>query len=260
MGSRVSLAPDAGFPAAHTLRWFLFAAGLAAAWACRSRIRRSLTSVDGGAWFTTFLYGGFFVLFAWYHQVSSSERFIGVLNPIVFVLLGGALVGGWDELRPRFESVLGERSEFWTKAFLGCWLLVTGMTVWIKASTWGLARPFATDRPLACYAEVYRKVDGAERLLYGPSGDLPTYQFETRPKTFEIPEGSAPESLGAWLDERADLAVVDGEMAEKPFLSAHFESLEDRRVRLKSDIPGWTVEYADAHHEPPHVLVLRRLD
>ena len=195
-----------------------------------------------------------FVLFAWYHQISSSERFIGILNPIVFVLLAGAAVRGWDVLQPR----LGSRAPFWGKTALALLSGTLLASFGVKAATWGLAHPFETDRPLACYRDVFDRVDGASGVIYGHSGDLSFYQFEKPRQSTSIPKGPAPDDLSVWLNERGKMFVVDWEMAGTSFLSRHFDSVTDHSVRLVNPIKGWTVSYADPHHTHPHVLVLTR--
>jgi len=251
------LSPDGTFPVGYTLRWILLAAGLAAVWGCRRRVFESLGRANGGTWFTAFLYGGFFILFAWYHQVSSSERFIGVLNPIVFVLVAGAFAALWDRIRAAL-SRFGGRLNFWSKTAVGLAAGVVFASTGIKASVWGLARPFTTDRPPACYREVFERVNGRDGVLYGPSGDLSYYQFDRRPQVIEVPAGAPPPSLAEWLKGKVEMLVVDAGTMERPFLSGHFERAGDRGVRLVHEIPGWRLSYLDPHHAPPHVMIFER--
>ena len=74
-----------------------------------------------------------------------------------------------------------------------------------------------------------------------------------------VPDGPPPADLGAWLEGRGvDAAVVDWEMAARPFLSGHFEAVEGHGLRATVRIPGWDVVYTDRDHRPPHVMLLEK--
>ncbi len=250
------LSPAESFPLAYVLRWPLLAAGAASLWRARRRILESLKRWEGPAWFTLSLWGIFFVLFAWYQQVSSSERFIGPLNPMLSILAAAVLVRGGRDF---YDTVLKGRDvrryTLWAvRGGVGLALIVLA----IKVFNWGLLNPFVSDRPAACYRYVHAQVDGAPGpVLFGPSGELTIWYLKSPPPTVAIPEGEAPADLAVWLKERnIRRVVVDWDMASRPFLRTHFRSAGDRGVAMTRMIPGWRVVYIDGRHSPPHVIML----
>ncbi|MFC1679149.1 ArnT family glycosyltransferase [Elusimicrobiota bacterium] len=256
--SLACLAPSSSFPLPYTLRWLFVIAMAGVLWGARGRIRSELRERRGEAWFTALLLALFFFLFSWYHQVSSSERFIGPLNPILFLLLARAAVLTWDEYSPRLERF--PKVKQWLPGVLAGLVALTAVTTVIKLTQWGLLDPFQADRPLDCYAKAYSWVGKKTvPVLYGPSGDLPTWQLSSRPRFVTVPAEDPPEDLAKWLNEKgARYAVVDWDMADKPFLSGHFKKLGDRGVLITRPLPGWRVIDDDRAHRLPHLLLLER--
>ncbi|MFH1723990.1 MAG: glycosyltransferase family 39 protein [Elusimicrobiota bacterium] len=256
--SAACLSPASSFPLPYMLRWPLFLAAVAAVWTTRRRILAAFAGLEGGAWFTGILWALFFVLFSWYHQVSPSERFVGPLNPVIFILIAAAAAGAWEVVESRLAAYPSwRRRVVW---LLGGVALLTAAALSLKVRDWGWRNPFAEDRPAACYRHVYEWVSGREEpVLYGPSGDLPFWLLRARPPTVGLPEGPPPEDLARWLAERKVRgAVVDWDMADSPFLGGYFETAGGQGVRMKRPLPGWRTVYADPHHRPPHVLLLER--
>lgn len=259
--SLACLAPSDSFPLPYLLRWPLLIVAAASLWGARGQARDALRGLGGGAWFTALLLSVFFVLFSWYHQVSSSERFIAPLAPIVLLLLARAAVLSWDALLPRLERI--RDGKHWLTWALGALVAFAAVATVVKAVEWGLSDPFSEDRPPACYREAYAWVDGrAEPVLYGPSGDLPTWLLKSSPPMVRVPrKADPPADLSAWLAERkVRRAVVDWDMADGPFLSRHFEPAGDQGIRIKRPLPGWDLAYVDPHHRPPHLVLLLRQD
>ncbi|OGR60788.1 MAG: hypothetical protein A2X36_03640 [Elusimicrobia bacterium GWA2_69_24] len=252
------LSPAKEFPFAYLLRWPLFLLALAALWTSRKRISGPLRRLEGGAWFTVALFALFFLLFAWYHQVSPSERFVGPLNPIVFLLLGAAGARLGEKVMRRLEK-LRDGAGYAAAGAAGVGLILLA-SIALKAAEWGIGNPFRADEPPECYRKAYEWVAGrSEPVLYGPSGDLPIWSLRTHPVFHSVPERPAPESLAAWLDGRGiRAAVVDWDMASLPFLRGHFENVPERGVRMTRPLPGWRLVLADAWHDPPHLLILER--
>lgn len=251
------LSPAEAFPAAHALRWPLAAYLAAAVLNARERAAAAVRRMDGAVLYSLFLYAVFYLLFGWYQQVSSSERFIGPLNPILAVLLAAAGVSFW---RARIAGFLRSRRAraYGASAAAGSALLCASALV-MKASAWGFLNPFREDRPLPCYAEAYRLLDGGRRsTVFGPSGEL-TAWFLFSPPPRVMPPEEKPEDLAKWLEDNgAARLAVDWDMAEKPAWAGHFRREGEQGVRMTAPLPGWSVVYRDLHHAPPHLLVLDR--
>lgn len=251
-----TLAPAATFPIPFLARWPLAAGGLWCLWRVRATARGALRRLDGAALYTAALPAAFFVLFSWYHQVSPSERFVAPLSPMLFLLVAAAALPearrlwDWSERRWPGRHVAA--------AALGLLVLVTGVETGIKAAVWGVSNPFTNDAPEPCYAEAMAWVAGrGGKVLYGPSADLSTYPLPQPSVVFGVPDGPPPPDLGAWLASNGlRSAVVDWDMARMPFLSGAFESLPEGGVRVIALPKGWQIAGQDAHHTPPHLLLL----
>lgn len=242
-----TLAPSSSFPLFHLLRWPLLGAAAWCLWAARRRAWDALRRRDGAALYPAALVTAFFPLFSWYHQVSPSERFVAPLSPMLFLLLAAAA-------EPEARR-LPERLRPWG---LGLLAALTLLGVGLKAALWGVSDPFAADRPEPCYAEAMAWVATREgRVLYGPSADLSTWPLPRPQAALSVPDAEAPKDLAAWLRARgARSAVVDWDMARRPFLAAHVESLPEGGVRVKTLPEGWREAGRDKEHDPPHLVLL----
>lgn len=243
------LSPAESFPVLRLLRWPALAAVLGALWRTRGAVGAALRE-RGEARFTAALFGLFFLLFAWYHQVSPSERFVGPLAPVALLLLAAAMVKAAEPAFVRLRSA--------GRPALAAGVLLLGANLGLKAAEWGWASPFETDRPLDCYRRAMGWLEERKGpALYGPSADLPRWLLASTDGIVEAPERGAPR-LVDWLEERnAERAVVDWDMARLPIFADHFEPVGERGVRLKALLPGWRLAAVDGH-EPPHLLLLEK--
>jgi hypothetical protein len=255
------LAPSDSHPLAYLLRWPLAAAAGVSLAVRRRRAWDALKRRDGAAWHTAGLFGIFFGLFAWYQQVSSSERFVGPLNPVWMILIASAVLAAFREGRRRFlRDARFKRYLSWVAAAAaGCSALVLGM----KVQNWGMLNPFVSDRPPACYRQVHAMIDhGEEPVLFGRSGELTPWYLSAAPPLVTLPESAdARDNLSEWLSAKGVRRfVVDWDMADRPFLKEYFTRFPGQEgVRQIRPLPGWERVYRDEYHSPPHVLVYRRL-
>jgi 4-amino-4-deoxy-L-arabinose transferase-like glycosyltransferase len=226
------LSPGDSFPVSHLLRWPALAAAAWAGWHARRRWLGALRRLDARAWMTASLFAAFFFLFSWYHQVSPSERFVGPLAPIAFLLLGAAL---WEAGAPlaRRPAVL-----------LGAGALLAGFTalsLFIKVREWGVPDVFAADRLEPAYA---RAIDWASTrggtVVFGPSSELPSYLLTPGTAPAPLPERAGAEGLEQWLERSgARAAVVDKDMASNPILAGFIVPEGERGIRVERLPAGW---------------------
>lgn len=211
------------------------------------------------AWTFGALFIPTYVFFGWYLPVVDSPRFVLPLAPIVYLLLAGLAWAGVSFVSGRLNPLVKPLLAIAVSVVVGLgalWALRTGAWVLPEAIAGSDREQNAAAN--AVYEHLRTALPSGGMVVWGP-GNLARWQFPG-----QFVGRSVPSDVGTWEQLQAHLdragvsfVVVNREMVEqRPFLGRFFR-VEDRRVIIDAEPPGWTLELGYPPGEPCKYCVFR---